>query len=108
MPGLKLARLYAARIYTAHAAQARAPRRSSMRRTVMAVLGLLIGYPLFAVAGDWIIQMFAGNSFDRSMETNMIAVFAIGPAGAVIGLVVGMVLGGKSRVPEMPPATEDI
>jgi uncharacterized membrane protein YcjF (UPF0283 family) len=96
MPGLKLTRLYAA--YTA---QARAPqRRSSMRRTVMAVLGLLIGYPLFAVAGSWIIQLFSGNSFGRSMEASMIAVFAIGPFGAVAGLVIGMILGGKQRAPE--------
>ncbi|HUC50353.1 MAG TPA: hypothetical protein VMA30_13280 [Xanthobacteraceae bacterium] len=79
-----------------------------MRRTVMAVLGLLIGYPLFAVAGSWIIRLFSGSGFDRSMETNMIAVFAIGPLGAVIGFVVGMILGGKRRLREMPPAAEEI
>ena len=78
-----------------------------MRRIVMAVLGLLIGYPSFAFAGYWIIPLFSGTSFDRSMEASMIAVFAVGPLGAVVGLVVGMILGGRQPTPKMPPATED-
>lgn len=74
----------------------------------MAVLGLLIGYPLFAFAGGWLIQLFSSNSFDRSLEASMTAVFAIGPLGAVVGLVVGMVLGGNTRMAKTPPASEDI
>jgi hypothetical protein len=65
-----------------------------MRRIVMAVLGLLIGYPVFAFIGYWKIQLFSGNTFDRSMEPDMTAVFAIGPLGAVVGLVAGLVLSG--------------
>ena len=101
MPGLKLSQIYAAR------APASRP-RASMRRTVMALLGLLIGYPFFAVAGYWIMQPFSGNSFDRSIGASMIAVFAVGPLGAVVGLVIGMVLGGKKRTFEMPAETGDI
>jgi hypothetical protein len=68
-----------------------------MRRIVMAILGLLIGYPIFAVAGYWLIQLLSGNSFDRSMEASMTAVFAIGPLGAVIGLVAGLILASRRR-----------
>ncbi len=70
-----------------------------MRRTFMAVLGLLIGYPVFAFVGYWAIQLFSGNTFDRSMEADMTAVFAIGPLGAVVGLVAGMIVGRPRRAP---------
>jgi hypothetical protein len=70
-----------------------------MRRTFAALLGLLIGYPLFAVAGYWAIALFSSNGFDRSVEASMTAVFAIGPAGAVAGLVAGLILGGMKRSP---------
>jgi hypothetical protein len=70
-----------------------------MRRTFAALLGLLIGYPLFAVAGYWAIALFSSNGFDRSVEASMTAVFAIGPAGAVIGLVAGLIFGGMKRAP---------
>jgi hypothetical protein len=79
-----------------------------MRRIVMAVLGLLIGYPVFAFIGYWVIQLFSGNTFDRSMEADMTAVFAIGPLGAVVGLVAGLVLAGLKRKSEAVPPGENI
>jgi hypothetical protein len=81
-----------------------------MRRTVLAISGLLIGYPIFSFAGYWIIQLFSGNTFDRSMEASMTAVFAIGPIGAVIGLVVGMILASRRRAaaPLREPQGKDI
>jgi membrane associated rhomboid family serine protease len=79
-----------------------------MRRIVMAVLGLLIGYPVFAFVGYWMIQLFSGNTFDRSMEADMTAVFAIGPLGAIVGLVVGLVLAGLKRKSEAAPPGENI
>jgi hypothetical protein len=81
-----------------------------MRRTVMAILGLLIGYPVFAVAGYWAIQLFSGNRFDRSLEASMTAVFAIGPLGAVVGLVAGLILASRRRViaPLQEPQGKDI
>jgi hypothetical protein len=74
----------------------------------MAMLGLLIGYPVFAFAGYWLIQLFSGNTFDRSMQASMTAAFAIGPLGAVVGLVAGMIIGGKTRLRETPRETKNI
>jgi len=81
-----------------------------MRRTLMAILGLLIGYPVFAFAGYWIIQLSSGNTFDRSMEASMTAVFAIGPLGAVVGLVAGLILASRRRAaaPLREPQGKDI
>ncbi len=78
-----------------------------MRRTLAAMLGLLIGYPVFAFAGYWFIQLFSGNTFDRSMEASMTAVFAIGPFGAVVGLVTGLIVGGMKQKSEPPPPAAD-
>jgi hypothetical protein len=69
---------------------------SDMRRFLTALLGLLIGYPLFAFAGYWAIALFSNNHFDGSVEASMTAAFVFGPAGAVIGLIAGAIL-GKSR-----------
>ncbi len=81
-----------------------------MRRILMAILGLLIGYPIFAFAGYWIIQLSSGNTFDRSLEASMTAVFAIGPLGAVVGLVAGMILASRrpAIVPLQEPQGKDI
>ncbi len=75
-----------------------------MRRTLMAVLGLLIGYPIFAVAGYWLIQLSSGNTFDRSVEASMTAVFAIGPLAAIVGFVAGLIFGGMKRKSEPSPS----
>jgi hypothetical protein len=64
---------------------------------LMAILGLLIGYPIFAIAGYWAIQLYSGNTFDRSLEASMTAVFAIGPLGAVVGLLAGVILASRRR-----------
>ena len=68
-----------------------------MRRFLVALLGLPIGYVVFAFAGYWAIQLFSDNNFDRSMEASMTAMFAIGPMGAVAGFIAGLVLGGAKR-----------
>jgi hypothetical protein len=73
-----------------------------MRRFLTALLGLLIGYPVFAFAGYWAIGLFSGNHFDGSVEASMTAAFVFGPAGAIIGLIAGAVLGkshGKAKNP---------
>lgn len=104
MPSLKLARIYEAMT----TAQARAQRPASLRRRLAALLGLLIGYPAFAIAGYWLFPLFSAGSFDRSMEAELVAVFAIGPLGAVVGLVVGMVVGARKPAPGTLPAASDI
>ena len=68
-----------------------------MGRFLAGLLGLVVGYPVFAVAGYWAVDALSNNHFDRSMEAAMTAAFVIGPAGAVIGLVAGCILGGRRR-----------
>jgi hypothetical protein len=79
-----------------------------LRRTLAALLGFLIGYPVFAIAGYWLIQLFSGNTFDRSMEASMTAAFAIGPLGAVVGLVTGLIAGGRKQKTAASPETKEI
>jgi hypothetical protein len=66
-----------------------------MRRFFATLLGLLIGYPLFAVAGYWAIGWFSHNHFDGSVEASATAAFVFGPAGALIGLIAGGIQGNK-------------
>jgi len=47
----------------------------SMRRIGFALLGLFVGYPVFAFAGYWAIALFSGNTFDRSVEASMTSIF---------------------------------
>jgi hypothetical protein len=67
--------------------------RAFMRRFFAALLGLLIGYPVFAVAGYWAIGLLSHNHFDGSVEASMTAAFVFGPAGGLIGLIAGAMLG---------------
>jgi len=69
-----------------------------MRRFLGALLGFLLGYPVFAFLGYWAIVLLSNNQFDRSVEASMTAAFVVGPAGAVAGLVAGVILGKKKRV----------
>jgi hypothetical protein len=68
-----------------------------MRRFMIALLGVPVGYLLFAFAGYCAIQLLSDNAFDRSLEASMTAIFVIGPGGAVIGFIAGLVLGGARR-----------
>jgi hypothetical protein len=69
-----------------------------MRRFLGGLLGLLLGYPVFAFLGYWAILLLSNNQHDRSVEASMTAAFVVGPAGAVAGLVAGIILGKKKRV----------
>jgi hypothetical protein len=70
-------------------------RKASMRRLLIALLGLAAGYLVFALAGYWAIEFYSNNGFDRSLEALMTVAFAIGPAGALIGLVGGLIFGDR-------------
>jgi ABC-type sulfate transport system permease component len=63
-----------------------------MLRFLAALIGLVAGYAAFAFAGYGAIAVFSDNAFDRSLEASMTAAFVIGPAGGVVGLVVGFIL----------------
>jgi hypothetical protein len=54
-----------------------------------ALLGFLLGYPIFAFLGYWAILLLSNNQFDRGVEASMTAAFVVGPAGAVAGVIVG-------------------
>jgi hypothetical protein len=43
------------------------------------------------------VEFLSPNTFDRSLEASMSSVFFYGPAGAVVGLVAGIVFGGGKR-----------
>ena len=68
-----------------------------MRRFLVGLLGLLAGYPAFAFAGYWGIELFSPNAHDRSLEASMTAAFVFGPGGAIVGLIAGLMLGGRRR-----------
>jgi hypothetical protein len=74
-----------------------------MRRFLAGLLGLLIGYPVFAVLGYLAISLFSGNHFDGSVEASMTAAFVFGPAGAIMGLIAGIVIGKKKPMPDGAP-----
>ena len=58
-----------------------------------------VGYLVFAFAGYWAIQLLSDNAFDRSLEASMTAAFVVGPAGAMIGFIAGLIFGGAKRKP---------
>jgi hypothetical protein len=74
-----------------------------MRRFLAALLGMLIGYPVFAFVGCGAIGLFSGNHFDLSVEASMTAAFVIGPVGAIIGLIAGIIFGKKKPMPADVP-----
>ena len=71
---------------------------SAMRRFLVALLGVLVGYLVLAFVGYWAIELFSNNAFDRTLEASMTAVFVIGPGGAIVGFIAGFVLGSTRRV----------
>jgi hypothetical protein len=68
-----------------------------MRRFLFSLLGLVLGFVAAAFLGYWAIELFSSNGYDRSLEATMTAFFAIGPAGAIVGLIAGLVLGRAKR-----------
>ncbi len=68
-----------------------------MRRAMAGLFGLVTGYAVAALLGYWGVEYFSGNTFDRSLEASMTSVFFYGPAGAIVGLVAGIVFGGSGR-----------
>jgi hypothetical protein len=72
-----------------------------MRRFLIGLLGMILGFPVAAFGGYWAIELFSDNHFDRNVEASMTALFVMGPAGAVIGFLAGLIL-GKPRHPARP------
>ena len=68
-----------------------------MGRFFTALLGMLIDYPLFAVAYYWAIGLFSGNHFDGSVEASVTAAFVFGPLGGIAGIIAGAMLSRPKR-----------
>jgi hypothetical protein len=91
----------------ARSERAAARRGLGVRGTFVLLLGLIVGYALFAVAGFWAIELYSGSGADHALEARMISVFAIGPAGAVAGAILGLFAGamlgrrGRRLAPSM-------
>jgi hypothetical protein len=65
-----------------------------MRRLFFALIGLVVGYVVFAILGYWLIEALSTTT-DRDVEAAMTSAFAIGPFGALVGLVVGFIKGRR-------------
>jgi len=62
---------------------------------LIALLRAPVGYLAFAFSGYWMIELFSDNALDRFLEASMTPVFVIGPGGAIIGFIAGLVLGSR-------------
>ena len=58
-----------------------------MRRFLVALLGVPVGYLVFAFAGYWAIELFSNNAFDRSLEASMTTVFVLGRTAQSLNLL---------------------
>jgi hypothetical protein len=67
-----------------------------MKRFGIGLLGAISGYLIVAFVGYFMIDWFSSNTHDRSVEAAMTSAFVLGPLGAAVGFVVGLVLGGRA------------
>lgn len=61
-----------------------------MTRGVKAGLGAVAGYLVAAPLGYGLVTQLSSNTHDRSVEAAMTAVFVLGPAGGLAGLLAGL------------------
>jgi len=66
-----------------------------MKRFAIGLLCAVGGYVIAAFVGYFLIDWFSSNTHDRSVEAAMTSVFVFGPFGAVVGFIVGFVLGRR-------------
>ncbi len=67
-----------------------------MKRLGMALLWAVGGYLLFAIVGYFLIGWLSSNVHDRSVEAAMTSAFVLGPLGAVLAFILGLVRGGRA------------
>jgi len=71
-----------------------------MRRLLVSLLGLVLGYATGAAAGFALVSLASPNVHDKSLETVMTGFFVTGPMGAILGLALALVV---SRSRPTPP-----
>jgi F0F1-type ATP synthase membrane subunit c/vacuolar-type H+-ATPase subunit K len=62
-----------------------------VKRFAISLLYAITGYVAAALVGYFLVQWLSANSHDRSVEAAMTSVFVLGPAGAILGFIVGMI-----------------
>lgn len=68
-----------------------------MRRFIFGLVGVILGYLAGAFGGGFAISILSSNVHDRSLEAAMTGAFVLGPLGALIGLVIGVVYGAPRK-----------
>jgi hypothetical protein len=68
-----------------------------LRRLGLGLLFLVLGYPLGLLGGMGLVYLLSDNRHDKSVEAAMTGAFFGGPLAAVIGFLVGLAMGGRSR-----------
>jgi predicted PurR-regulated permease PerM len=61
-----------------------------MSRLARALIGLVAGYVVGAALGLLAVQMLSSNRHDLGLEAVMTAMFAAGPLGGVVGILIGL------------------
>ena len=68
-----------------------------MRRFAFGLFGTILGYLIGAFGGGFAVSMLSSNRHDLSVEAAMTGAFVIGPLGALVGLVVGVLRGAPRK-----------
>lgn len=66
-----------------------------MRRTAFALAFAIAGYVLGGVIGYLLVLAFSGNTHDLELEAAMTGASVTGPLLALVGVVFGLVRGGR-------------
>ena len=66
-----------------------------MRRFLIGLACGVGGYVLVALISYFLVMQLSSNRHDRSVEAAMTSVFVFGPIGGVVGLIIGLIKGGK-------------
>ena len=68
-----------------------------LKRIFSGMAGAVLGYGGGAVLGDFLVNTFSSNTYDRAVEAAMTGAFVVGPLVAVIACILGIILGGRKR-----------
>jgi hypothetical protein len=69
-----------------------------MKRVAVVLLYAVGGYLCSAVVGYFLVGLLSSNMHDRSVEAAMTSAFVLGPLGALVAIVVGVIRSGRNAV----------
>jgi phosphotransferase system glucose/maltose/N-acetylglucosamine-specific IIC component len=67
-----------------------------MKRFAVGLLCAIASYLIAAFVGYFLIDWLSPNTHDRSVEAAVTSAFVVGPLGAIVGFVLGVIRGGRS------------